>query len=131
MRISDWSSDVGSSDLDAETAVPKPEPAADLTPQSPAPRATAPVAEQTPGADDAQTPAEAGQAAVTDTPRTDAPDASADAATDAAAPAPSEVEAATEAPVAQPHAPAPAAATTTHAEGPAAASEAHTPASQS
>src|SRR3546814_7679673 len=67
---------------DAETAVPKPEPAADLTPQSPAPPATAPVAEQTPGADDAQTPAEAGQAAVTDTPPTDAPDASADAATE-------------------------------------------------
>src|SRR3546814_14361070 len=81
---------------DAETAVPKPEPAADLTAQSPAPPATAPVAEQTPGADDAQTPAEAGQAAVTDTPSTDAPDASADAATDAAAPAPSAVEAATE-----------------------------------
>src|SRR3546814_7569381 len=76
---------------DAETAVPKPEPAADLTAQSPAPPATAPVAEQTPGADDAQTPAEAGQAAVTDTPPTDAPDASADAATDAAAPAPSDV----------------------------------------
>src|SRR3546814_8157548 len=83
MRISDWSSDVCSSDL-------------------------------------AQTPAEAGQAAVTDTPPTDAPDASADAATDAAAPAPSDVEAATEAPVAQPPAPAPDAATTTTAEAPAA-----------
>src|SRR3546814_15064226 len=87
---------------DAETAVPKPEPAADLTPQSPAPPATAPVAEQPPGADDAQTPAEAGQAAVTDTPPTDAPDASADAATDAAAPAPSDVECAPAAPAAPP-----------------------------
>src|SRR3546814_5572864 len=40
MRISDWSADVCSSDL-----VPKPEPAADLTPQNPAPPATAPVAD--------------------------------------------------------------------------------------
>src|SRR3546814_11917830 len=79
-----------------------------------------PATLRTPGADDAQTPAEAGQAAVTDTPPTDAPDASADAATDAAAPAPSDVEAATEAPVAQPPAPAPDAATTTTAEAPAA-----------
>src|SRR3546814_18429818 len=58
---------------DAETAVLKPEPAADLTPQSPAPPATAPVAEQTPGADDAQEPAKARQAAVNEPTLTHAP----------------------------------------------------------
>jgi hypothetical protein len=110
---------------DADATMPVPEPAADPTPPGSASPATAPVAEPT-GTDDAQPPADAGQAAVTDTPP-DAPDAS----TDAATPEPPDVDAA---PVAQSAKPAPDAAdvdaTTTPAETPAAAASPAQPAAR-
>ncbi|MFC3716608.1 DUF3426 domain-containing protein [Luteimonas soli] len=90
---------------DEGAAVPtEPEPAADA-----APPATAPVAVQT-GAGDAQTPAQADQVAVADTPPADVPDSSADVATEAAASAPSDVEAAPDAADAPPAASEPGAA---------------------
>lgn len=91
---------------EAETAAPKPEPAADAKPPGTAQPATAPAAEPT-GADDARAPADAGRGPITDMPPADAPTASADAAADAASPAPSDVEAAADAPVAQPPASTP------------------------